>query len=64
MASNSFTSVGRRIRSRNIFVRILYDGNCVVRSSRHRAARARERLGPAGAKTAHVTAADLLMLSV
>ena len=34
-------------------------GSSDVRSSRHREARTRDRLGPAGARTAQVTAAEL-----
>src|SRR5260221_9690748 len=47
------------MRSRNIFDRMLYVGRSAIRSSRYNEARTRERFGPAGARTAQVTAADL-----
>ena len=38
---------------------MLKEGRSAVRSSLHREARTRDRFGPAGARTPHVTAADL-----
>lgn len=52
------TSSFVRSRSRNIFSRMENSGHCGERSSLYNLARVRERLGPAGARTAQVMAQE------